>query len=490
VAVKVLVVSSYPPRHCGIGAYARDQVERLRGEGHQVTVLSPPDGDGELKAPFLGGRPFYRAARLARRQDRVVVHFQPGLYYRRGAPVSKVKASLGLLWLAFRAGRRLDLVVHEADPPALWRPDYFLLRLAFATAGRLSFHTRAEREALERLYRVRVRASLIAHRVGPVERVSREGARRRLGLANGPAVFVCPGFLQASKGFDRAVEALAGVPDGASLYVVGSIRDRTPETEAYVRDLAERCRADPRATLVERFLSDEEFDLWVAAADWVVLPYRRAWSSGVLARAHALGTPAIVSAVGGLSEQAGEGDVVVENDEGLAQALHAAASSRRTAGTVRPPNGLAGASSDEYQHSGRLRKRDRRGIIVLIGLILISVALAATAQLTLKHAMNVVTDHGAEPLSLLAPAETVRRIVLNPFVWGGLLMFGLSASVWLIVLSRTSLSFAYPFASLTYVLILLFDRLALHQPISAVRYAGVALIIGGLVLISRTHSTA
>jgi drug/metabolite transporter (DMT)-like permease len=77
--------------------------------------------------------------------------------------------------------------------------------------------------------------------------------------------------------------------------------------------------------------------------------------------------------------------------------------------------------------------------------------------------------------------------VLNPWVWGGLLLFGLSASVWLIVLSRTSLSFAYPFASLTYVLILLVDRFVLHTPVSALRYAGVALIIAGLVLISRTH---
>ena len=69
------------------------------------------------------------------------------------------------------------------------------------------------------------------------------------------------------------------------------------------------------------------------------------------------------------------------------------------------------------------------------------------------------------------------------------MIFVASASVWLIVLSRTSLSFAYPFASLTYVLILLFDRLVLQEPISALRYGGVALIIAGLVLISRTHQT-
>ena len=68
-------------------------------------------------------------------------------------------------------------------------------------------------------------------------------------------------------------------------------------------------------------MSDPELDAWIAAADAVVLPYRRSWSSGMLARAHALGTPAIVSAVGGLPEQAGEDDVVFEDDEGLARAM-------------------------------------------------------------------------------------------------------------------------------------------------------------------------
>jgi multidrug transporter EmrE-like cation transporter len=127
---------------------------------------------------------------------------------------------------------------------------------------------------------------------------------------------------------------------------------------------------------------------------------------------------------------------------------------------------------------------------VLIGLILVSVTLAAVAQLTLKHGMNVVTGNGTTPLSLSEPLATVKRIALTPSVWGGLMIFAVSAAVWLLVLSRVSLSFAYPFASLTYVMILVFDRFVLHQPISALRYAGVALIIAGLVLISRTHTVA
>jgi glycosyltransferase involved in cell wall biosynthesis len=71
-----------------------------------------------------------------------------------------------------------------------------------------------------------------------------------------------------------------------------------------------------------------EFDLWITAADAVVLPYRRSWSSGALARAQALGTPVIVTAVGGLAEQASSRDVVVHDDKGLRAAVEAIVSPR------------------------------------------------------------------------------------------------------------------------------------------------------------------
>ena len=121
--------------------------------------------------------------------------------------------------------------------------------------------------------------------------------------------------------------------------------------------------------------------------------------------------------------------------------------------------------------------------VMLIGLILVSVALAATAQLTLKHGMNQVTEaSGTATLS----AGSLRAILTNVSVVGGLLIFGLSAVVWLMVLSRASLSFAYPFASLTYVLIVLADKLVLHQEIPVLRWAGVFAIMTGIILVAQT----
>jgi drug/metabolite transporter (DMT)-like permease len=120
---------------------------------------------------------------------------------------------------------------------------------------------------------------------------------------------------------------------------------------------------------------------------------------------------------------------------------------------------------------------------MLIALILLSVALAAVAQLTLKHGMNQVVDSSGE---LALDAASIRAVVSTPAVWLGLALFGLSAVVWLAVLSRATLSFAYPFASLTYVLILLADRFLLDQPVPGLRYAGVACIVVGIVLVAQT----
>jgi len=136
------------------------------------------------------------------------------------------------------------------------------------------------------------------------------------------------------------------------------------------------------------------------------------------------------------------------------------------------------------------RTIERKGMRMLLTFILVSVVLAAVAQLTLKHGMTEVTNHGSVPLDLKDPVGTFKRIASTPAIWGGLALFVASAAAWLIVLSKASLSFAYPFVALTYALILIFDRFVLGESVSPLRWAGVALIMAGIVLVSRTGSLA
>lgn len=318
--MKIVLVSSYPPRPCGVGAYAWAQVDRLRRNGHQVIVISPPDGDGDIRTAFGNGSQFHEAARRGVDADRIIVHFQPAVHYRRGsaAILSRIRTSLALLALV-RRRPQVEILVHEATPrPSRWRPNQRILARVFAKA-RLSFHTDVERRALERDYGIRVRAELVDHREGIQANtmLSKHEARRRLGLDTSEPLFVCIGFLNPWKGFDRAIRAFTAAGAPGRLTIVGFLRDPVPENVAFADQLRALVEEADRVSLVDGFLEDEAFDLWMVAADRLVLPYVRAWSSGVLARASVLGTPAFVSDVGGLPEQAGPDDELFSSDEEL-----------------------------------------------------------------------------------------------------------------------------------------------------------------------------
>ena len=67
----------------------------------------------------------------------------------------------------------------------------------------------------------------------------------------------------------------------------------------------------------------------------------------------------------------------------------------------------------------------------------------------------------------------------------GLTLYFLSAVVWLLVLSRVEVSFAYPFVGIGFILTMLLGWLAMGDTMSLARVAGTLLIAGGVVLIAR-----
>jgi drug/metabolite transporter (DMT)-like permease len=126
------------------------------------------------------------------------------------------------------------------------------------------------------------------------------------------------------------------------------------------------------------------------------------------------------------------------------------------------------------------QKGDRR---MTIGLILVSVTLAAIAQVTLKMGMNHVTDANGGQLAL--SGESLKQILSTVLVWVGLGIFAISAVLWLFALSRASLSFAYPFAALGYVIIVAASILFLDEHVPPLGWAGVACIVVGILLVAQ-----
>lgn len=121
------------------------------------------------------------------------------------------------------------------------------------------------------------------------------------------------------------------------------------------------------------------------------------------------------------------------------------------------------------------------GRAVSLALLLVSVVFALGGQFALKSAMDRVGRIGSAQVS--AAGDTIMRAVKEPRLWVGLALFGVSAVFWLVVLSRTPLSVAYPFVGVTYVLIVIISRFFLHEEVPLLRWLGVFVVALGIVLV-------
>jgi GT2 family glycosyltransferase/glycosyltransferase involved in cell wall biosynthesis len=339
---RTFVVSTFPPRRDGIARYADQFARGLRGRGVHVKRIGFP-GSRADHCVRLDGR--LRALALLadmRRKDELILMWHPEFFITgRAWDRTAAYISLGLLTRV----PRTTVIVHEPDASG-GSPREGLRAVADALEERartwfwnspaeLAFHSERERDEFVSTHlglRRGKRLTVTAHGkyFRPYVSATRNEARRRLGLDHG-LLFLCIGFIGRHKGFDRAVCAFAELPRGvANLQIVGSLLYDTNEARAYIEDLRQLVERVEGAHMEDRFLDDEELDLWIQAADAVLAPYRSAASSGIVARARLLGTQVVATAVGGIPEQLGSGDILVATDDELTQALSDISSARFT----------------------------------------------------------------------------------------------------------------------------------------------------------------
>ena len=118
---------------------------------------------------------------------------------------------------------------------------------------------------------------------------------------------------------------------------------------------------------------------------------------------------------------------------------------------------------------------------VTLTCILLSTVLGVGGQLLLKRGMTLLGEQSLSPAGLVSVGA---RMALSPWVILGIMVYVSGTFFWLIALSRVELSFAYPFASLSYVLILASSWLFLGETMNVLRLMGVVAICVGVLIIS------
>jgi multidrug transporter EmrE-like cation transporter len=126
----------------------------------------------------------------------------------------------------------------------------------------------------------------------------------------------------------------------------------------------------------------------------------------------------------------------------------------------------------------------RKRNIKSIPLILVFTVLVVAGQLLLKHGLSNYQIFGLGELM-----RNIIKIVFSPYVFAGLALYVVSTGIWLVVLSRTSLSFAYPFISISYVLIIITSRIFFNELIDTYKVVAIILIISGVFMLSQSRST-
>lgn len=328
----VLVGPTYPLRG-GIARYGTHLLGALH-ERHEClgvgfkklypSLLFPGEGQAELgEIPASGAKAL------------PLLHYgNPFTWHGVLNRIRRVSPSCVVLtwWVPFWAvhigwlGRRLSRVCpviflcHNVLPHESRWWDARITRWALKAAHRFIVHSDDNRQELLNWFP----EARVIRREHPIyysnarPNISRDEARRKLGVKGRMLLFF--GFVRSYKGLDVALEALARVRDDledVNLWVTGEFWE---DEQRYHRQISQLQLSD-RVTIEAGYMTDEELALRLSACDGVVLPYRRATGSGVLASAYAMNRPVIATNTGCFKEMVLPGETGLLTEPGDAYSL-------------------------------------------------------------------------------------------------------------------------------------------------------------------------
>lgn len=313
VRIALLDLPSYTPPYDDALAAA------LVRRGHEVTLLTSPFPFGDAPSPAgyrreelvfpLSGR-LRTAARSPLRRVLKAAEYYPSLLRLRRRLRSLRPDVVHVQWLALpnrdvgwlsqlhpSVFTAHDLLGRRGErSAALWKR-------VFAAVDRVVVHSH---RGLEQL-----RAAGVGNAVRIPHPLFVAAPAAAAASPNGRSLLFF-GLIREYKGLDVLVRALPELPE-TRLVVAGDALDPVEPT----RELARRLGVDSRIDWRLGFVPDAEVPELMRRATAVVLPYRQADSSGVLATALGHGRPAVVSDVGSLGETVqdfGAGRVVPPGD--------------------------------------------------------------------------------------------------------------------------------------------------------------------------------
>jgi uncharacterized membrane protein len=124
----------------------------------------------------------------------------------------------------------------------------------------------------------------------------------------------------------------------------------------------------------------------------------------------------------------------------------------------------------------------KEGLLVILFLIAITSLCDTINQLFLKSAIDSL--HFTPTINIIKIFKFIFQLLIKPRLWLGFVFSLISLSIWLVVLSKADLNFAFSADSMHYIFIALASKFVLKEKMGSWRWLGTGLIVTGIVLVS------
>jgi drug/metabolite transporter (DMT)-like permease len=114
--------------------------------------------------------------------------------------------------------------------------------------------------------------------------------------------------------------------------------------------------------------------------------------------------------------------------------------------------------------------------------IFFTIIFTVYSQLIMRWQVGKVA---APPEDLAGKAQFLFSLLLTPWVLSGVFATFLAGLSWMLAMSRFQLSYAFPFVSLNYVLVLIASVLLFGETFTLAKGLGVLAILAGLFIIAK-----
>ncbi len=114
--------------------------------------------------------------------------------------------------------------------------------------------------------------------------------------------------------------------------------------------------------------------------------------------------------------------------------------------------------------------------------ILSTIIFTVYSQLVMRWRVGLA---GTVPPGIEEKLFFVGKLLINPWVLSGIFSTFLAGVSWMLAMTRFEISYAFPFVSLNYVVVLVAGYFLFGESFGLLKLAGTALIVVGLVVIAK-----